>query len=311
MGPLILFVAVAALGLPFAVARPTPSRAYAVVLAATGALALTQTAPERLLLSHKLQLAVQLQVSEWSPMLGLGLVGAVMTRPSPRLWAAAALGLCAALSMNPAFTALSLGLCAFGLSERAAPAAWVAALSLWAGLWAGEGSAAVSLVGGVVLVACALGQPGERVAALVAAGLFTVASPHAALTETGALGLLATVALLGRAVWTRSPWMATLAVGLTLANLGEPGLGLSLMVAGLLPEPEPQAPRALLTHTSAVVAALALLVLGAGLGPAPALILPLGVGLWALLSQPPAPRLWSLLGPSVALAALLLRWGRE
>ena len=36
-------------------------------------------------------------------------------------------------------------------------------------------------VGGVVLVACALGQPGERVAALVAAGLFTVASPHAAL----------------------------------------------------------------------------------------------------------------------------------
>jgi hypothetical protein len=280
LGPLILFVAVAALGLPFAVARPTPSRAYALVLAATGALALTQTAPEWLLLSHKLQLAVQLQVSEWSPMLGLGLVGAVMTRPSPRLWAAAALGLCAALSMNPAFTALSLGLCAFGLSERAAPAAWVAALSLWAGLWAGEGSAAVSLVGGVVLVACALGQPGERVAALVAAGLFTVASPHAALTETGALGLARHRRALGSGGLDRSPWMATLAVGLTLANLGEPGLGLSLMVAGLLPEPDPQAPRALLTPHER-----------RRLRPRPAR---LGRGFRPRPGAHPAPRRWAL-----------------
>ncbi len=309
MGPLILFSALAAFGLPFAQARSAPARAYAACLAGLGALALTQSAPERLLVSHKLQLAVQLEVSEWSPMLALGLGGAVMLSPSPRLWAAAAMGLCAALSTHPAFTALSLGLCAFGLCDRAAPAAWVGALSLWAGLWAGEGSAWVTLGAGVVLALCALNRPGERVAALVAAGLLT-APTGPDLAETGAFGVLA-VALLGRAVWTRSPGVATIGVGLVVASLTAPGLALSLMVAGLLPEPAPLAPRSLLSNASAAVAALALLVLGAGLGPAPALVLPLGVGIWALLQQPPRPNAWSLLGPSAALAALLLRWGRD
>ncbi|MBK9368632.1 MAG: hypothetical protein IPN01_20360 [Deltaproteobacteria bacterium] len=308
MGPLILFAALAALGFPFAEARPALSRAYALALACSGALAVTQTTPERLLLSHKLQLAVTLQVSEWSPILGLGLLGAVMLSPSPRLWAAAALGLCAALSMNPAFTALSLGLCAFALSGAVAPAAWIVALSLWAGIWAGEGSAAVTLLAGGILVVCARGGPGERVAAIAAAGLFT--TPGAELSQTGAFGLLAAVALIGRAAWTGAPWMALVGVGLTLANLDEPGLALSLMVAGLIPEPAPQAPRVLLTPISAATAALAVLVLGAGLGPAPALILPLGVALWALLRHPPRPGLWSLIGPGLALAVLIQRWGR-
>ncbi|MBK7758331.1 MAG: hypothetical protein IPI35_18415 [Deltaproteobacteria bacterium] len=57
LGPLILFAAVAVLGLPFGEARPTFARAYALVLSSIGALALTQTRPDRLLLSHKLQLA--------------------------------------------------------------------------------------------------------------------------------------------------------------------------------------------------------------------------------------------------------------
>ena len=307
MGPLILFAALAALGSPFAEARPTFGRAYALLLACIGAFASLQTTPERLLLSYKLQLAVALQGSEWSPILGLGLLGAVMLSPSPRLWSAAALGLCAALSTSPALTALSLGLCAYGLSGAIATAAWIAALSLWAGIWAGEGSAALCLTVGVALVWSTRGRPGERIAALVAAGQLT--TPDVDLTETGALGLLVTVALIGRAAWTGSPWMATIGVGLTLASLGEPGLPLCLMVAGLLPDPDPQAPRALLTTLSAAVAGLTLLVLGAGLGPAPALVLPLGLGLWALLRAPPSVGLWSLIGPCVGLAVLYHRWG--
>jgi hypothetical protein len=307
LGPLILFAAVAVLGLPFGEARPTFARAYALVLTSIGALALTQTRPDRLLLSHKLQLALTLQGSEWSSFVALGLLGAVILSPSPRVWAAAALGLCAALSLNPAFTALSLGLCALSLSGAVAPAAWIAALSLWAGIWAGEGSAAVTLICGVTLVASARGGPRERVSAITAAGLFT--TPGVELSQTGALGLAVTAAVIGRSAWLGSPWMATLGVGLTLTSLREPGLGLCLMVAGLIPAPDPQAPRALLTQMSAAVSVLTLLVLGAGLGPAPALILPLGVALWAVLRQPPASGLWSLIGPGAALAVLIQRWG--
>jgi hypothetical protein len=312
VGPLIAFVLLAAVGLPFVGDRGAWGRAYAASLLALGALALTQTAadlaPERILLSHTLQLAVTMRASEGSPFVGLGLFGAAMFGTSPRRWAAVGLGLCAALSLSPAFTALCLGLCAFGLGDRLAPAAWIAALGLWAGIWAGEGSPLVVLLLGVGLVWSVAGGPEERVAALVAAGLFT--APGAALTQTGEVSLVVTAAVIGRAAWTGSPWMATLGVGLTLASLGESGLGLCVMAAGLLPEPHHQAPQAPLSAASAVVAVLTLLVLAAGLGPAPAILLPVGVGLWALLRRRPPPSVWSLLGPTVALGILLWRWGR-
>lgn len=309
MGPLILLAALSALGAPFAAPRPAVGRAYAALLVAVAAWALGQDGPERLLLSHKLQLAVQLQPEPWGVPVALGLLGAVMRSTSPRLWSAAGLGLCASMSMNPAFTALCLGLCAFNLSGGAAiPAAWIAGLSLWAGVWAGEGSAALTLLLGVGLVWSAGAE--ARLAALIAAAMFV--EPGFELAETGVLGPAVTVALLGGAVWTGRAWMATLALGLSFALLGEPGLPLCLMVLGLLPEPgaeaSTEASSAPLSRLAAAAAALALLVLGAGLGPAP-VILPLAVALWATLRRPPDASVAAVLGPLLALATLLWRWG--
>lgn len=307
MGPLTLFSALAPLGLPFAAARPPLRWAYAGALTALGAFALYAGAPERLLLSYKLTLALTLEVSEASPSLGVGLLGAAARSPSPRVWSAAALGLCAALSTSPPFTALFLGLCALGLGGAAAPAAWIAGLSLWAGAWAGEGSAALGLFASAGLLLCAQSGPDARVAALVAAGMFT--SADAGLPHAGALGLIAAALVTGLAAWRGSSWLAAVGLGLSLDALGSPGLALCLMVAGLLPDAAPQPSPGPLTAASAALSACALLVLGAGLGPAPAAILPLAVALWAVQTRRPASTPGDVLAPALALTALIWRWG--